>query len=269
MENKIKKNKFSYIPDNFDLNLGDISTEFTSVRQGNQLFFGKFSIEEIKEFIGESGISKTLASRGYEETSIEVNVMSYLDNRIYIKNQRGEILVHMRLKMDDFYFRKINQSLNVVFIDWLLTQNINFGKSKHKGLFQGQEYPGLNLFKEITYFIKLLSEKIGAHGVFNIPEYFHDAVLFHKYFRFLEPSVEVEFLSLISSFTKKNLRNISEAIHNGRVVYKKTGEIYEWKHSEMIYSDLNYIQEQLFGKDYSNELKKIEPIEFIYKEEIS
>jgi hypothetical protein len=28
----------------------------------------------------------------------------------------------------------------------------------------------------------------------------------------------------------------------------------------MIYSDLNYIQEQLFGKDYAGELKKIEPI---------
>ena len=33
----------------------------------------------------------------------------------------------------------------------------------------------------------------------------------------------------------------------------------------MIYSDLNYIQEQLFGKDYAGELKKIEPIEFEYK----
>jgi hypothetical protein len=265
MDNNKKKDKFSYIPDNLELNLGDISTEFSSVRDGNHLFFGRYQNDEIRDILEESGLWKTLELRGYQGTTLEVIVLSYLDNRIYIKNNRGEILVHMRLKMDDFYFKRINQSLKVVYIDWLLTQNIIFGKSKHKGLFQGQEYPGLNIFKEITYFIKVLSEKIGAHGVFNIPEYFHDAVLFHKYFRFLEPQMEVEFLSLISSFSKKNLRSISEAIHTGNVIYKKTGEVYEWKHSEMIYSDLNYIQEQLFGKDYAGELKKIEPIEFEYK----
>jgi hypothetical protein len=266
MDNNKKKDKFSYIPDNLELNLGDISTEFSSVRDGNHLFFGRYQNEEIRDILVESGLWKTLELRGYRNTTLEVNVLSFLDNRIYIKNNKGEILVHMRLKMDDFYFKRIHQSLKVVYIDWLLTQNILFGKSKHKGLFQGQEYPGLNIFKEITYFIKVLSEKIGAHGVFNVPEYFHDAILFHKYFKFLDPQVEVEFLSLISSLPKKNLRNISEAIHNGKIVYKKTGEVYVWKHSEMIYSDLNYIQEQLFGKEYESEIKKIEPVVFEFKE---
>ena len=261
---KNKRNQsFSYLPDNFELNLGDISNEFSTVREGNKLFLGRFHKEEIQELLEESGMWTTLSRRGYVGCNLEINVLSYLDNRIYIKTQKGEVLVHIRLKVDDFYFSKINQSLKLVYIDWLLTQNVQFGKSKQKGLFQGQDYPGLNIFREITNFIKELSVRQGSHGVYNIPEYFHDAILFHKYFRFLDPYIEAEFISLINSFKKRNLRSVSEAIHNGKVFYKNDKKPYDWRHSEMIYSDLNYMQEQLFDETYQQIVKKNSNIEFI------
>lgn len=257
-----KKSSFSYIPENFELNLGDISTEFSSVREGNKLFFGRFHKEEIQDLLEESGIWTILSRRGYVGTILEIVVLSYLDNRIYIKNNKGEILIHMRLKVDDYYFKKVNQTMKLVFIDWLLTQNINFKNSKHKDLFKGQDFPGLNIFKEITYFIKILSDKLGSHGVYNVPEYFHDAILFHKYFKYVDPQVEGEFISIINSFNKKNLRSISEAIHNERLIIKKSNEIYKWKHDEMIYSDLPYIQEQIFDKSYILEVNKYSTTEF-------
>ncbi|NBU98970.1 MAG: hypothetical protein EBS19_12310 [Spirochaetia bacterium] len=46
-----KKSGFSYIPENLELNLGDISTEFSSVREGNSLFFGRFQKEEIQDLL--------------------------------------------------------------------------------------------------------------------------------------------------------------------------------------------------------------------------
>lgn len=252
-----------YLPENLELNLGDISTEFSSVREGNKLFFGRFHKDEIKDILEESGMWTTLSRRGYVGCNLEINVQSFLDNRIYIKTNKGDILVHIRLKTDDFFFKKTNQSLKLIYIDWLLTQNINFGKTKTKGLFEGQEYPGLNLFKEITIFIKLLSIRMGAHGVYNIPEYFHDAVLFHKYFKFLDSSVEGEFQSLIKSFGRKNLRNLSDIIHSGKVLYKMTGEKYVWRHSEMIYSDLDYMVERIFDNSYLKEVEENSNIEFI------
>ena len=81
-----KKSNFSYVPENFELNLGDISTEFSSVREGNKLFFGRFQKEEIQDLLEQSGIWTILSRRGYVGTTLEIVVLSYLDNRIYIKN---------------------------------------------------------------------------------------------------------------------------------------------------------------------------------------
>ncbi len=261
--NSDKKSSFSYVPDNLELNLGDISTEFSSVREGNNLFFGRFHKEEIQDLLEQSGIWTILSRRGFVGTTLEISVLSYLDNRIYIKNNKGEILIHMRLKVDEYYFKKLNQTIKLVFIDWLLTQNVNFKNSKHKDLFQGQDFPGLNIFKEITIFIKKLSDKLGSHGVFNVPEYFHDAILFHKYFKYVDPQIEGEFLSIIKSSNKKNLRSLSEAIHNQKLIIKDSGQVYNWKHAEMIYSDLPYIQDQIFNKTYESEVKKFSNIEFV------
>lgn len=255
-----------YLPENLELNLGDISSEFSSVREGNKLFFGRFHKDEIQDLLEESGIWTTLARRGYVGCNLEINILSYLDNRIYIKTNKGDVLVHIRLKADDFYFKTINQSLKLIYIDWLLTQNINYNKNKPKGLFEGQEYPGLNIFKEITFFIRMLSERLGAHGVYNIPEYFHDAVLFHKYFKFLVPEIEGEFLSLLKFFGKRNVRKLSDDVHSGNIIYAESKEIYQWKHSEMIYSDLDYMQNQIFNDSYSKIVREHSDIKFLWKD---
>ncbi|EMM82226.1 hypothetical protein LEP1GSC037_3876 [Leptospira interrogans str. 2006001854] len=66
---------------------------------------------------------------------------------------------------------------------------------------------------EITSFIKILAAKLGAYGAFNIPEYFHDAVLFHKSFQFVDPEKEGRFRAILQSFNRTNLRELSDQIH--------------------------------------------------------
>jgi hypothetical protein len=70
---------------------------------------------------------------------------------------------------------------------------------------------------------------------------------------------------MLKSFNKKNLRSISEAIHNEKLILKDSNEVYKWKHAEMIYSDLPYIQDQIFDKNYELEVKKYSTAEFKLK----
>lgn len=241
-----------------DLDLIDLNQEFNSSLGLEKSIIGRFSKEDITRMMEEAGMFRKLMARGYPKVFLEIMPLSELDNRIYIKDKKGEILVHIRLKLNDFYLKQIKEVLKMVYIDWLLTQNIKMGKLKgKKALFVGQEYPGLNVFTEIQKFIYKLMVIIGAHGIFNVPEYFHDAVLFHKNFKFVDPQKEGNFRALIQSFSNYSLRNISKFIHSNKVKNAKTGEIYTWKNGEMLYTHDSYLNEKIFNDDYFTKVKKM------------
>ncbi|EMO27896.1 hypothetical protein LEP1GSC170_0856 [Leptospira interrogans serovar Bataviae str. HAI135] len=89
----------------------DISREFhTSLGIENRLF-NRFSQEEVKEMFESAGIFRILKVRGYQDYEISLDGISDMDNRIYIKDPSGGILVHMRLKFSDFQFKKTGSFL--------------------------------------------------------------------------------------------------------------------------------------------------------------
>lgn len=97
--------------DGQELGMIDISREFhTSLGIENRLF-NRFSQEEVKEMIESAGIFRILKVRGYQDYEISLDGISDMDNRIYIKDLSGGILVHMRLKFSDFQFKKTGSFL--------------------------------------------------------------------------------------------------------------------------------------------------------------
>lgn len=251
-DKKSDKKEFEFSPDFYELSLDETNLELKGSRLDSQnLLFARFSLEEIREMLTEARIFDALEERGYKNYSLELQVLSELDNRIFVKTKEREILIHLRLKMNDFFLSKHNLNLKMIYIDWLLTQNIRMGKLVgKKKLFEGQEYPGLNVFKEVTRFIHRLSQRMGSHGIFNVPEYFHDAVLFHKSFKFLNPTKEGVFRSLIKQFTNLSLRKISELVHSHKIFNETKEEVFLWRANEMFYSDLEEINKKVFNSEY-------------------
>lgn len=240
------------------LGLIDVNREFKTHLGIEDTLFNRFSVKEVEDLLKEAGMFEILSFRGFPETKLEIHGISDVDNRIFIKTKEDEILVHMRLKFSDFLFKKIKESFPMVYIDWLLSQNVRLGKlGEKKKLFEGQEYPGLNIMNEITQFIRMLTKKIGAAGAFNIPEYFHDAVLFHKNFKFLAPEKEGEFRALLRCFKKENLRTLSGAIHSGKILDAQTNQPYSWTYGEMVSSINTYLEKSLFDEEYDSIVARI------------
>ncbi|MBE7412610.1 MAG: hypothetical protein L6Q54_10145 [Leptospiraceae bacterium] len=240
-----------------NLELIDISKDLNTSLGLEKEIFGKFTIDEVRDMLVYSNMFTVLKERGYPDPILEIEVFSELDNRIFLKTKSNEILVHIRLKVSDFSLKKKNESFRMVYIDWLLTQNIRFKNIRDaKKLFRGQKYPGLNVMTELTAFLLLLTRKLGAKGVFNIPEYFHDAVLFHKNFKFLDPIKEGKFRSLLSIFKKNNLRFLSNSIHNKKIFNVTENQVYEWQFGEMLYTDDDYLNNIVFDENYYDLVEK-------------
>lgn len=239
-----------------NLDLVDLNQEFSS-NLGADRFFGRFSREEMVSYLQEAHIFEALEARGYKNTQLQLEILSEMDNRIFIRSARGELLVHMRLKMSDFQAKKWRESFRLVFIDWLLTQNVKLGKTKHpEKLLKGQEYPGLSIIAELTNFIRVLAKKMGAHGAFNVPEYFHDAVLFHRNFQFVDAEKEGVFRAILSQFRSLGLRKLSNLIHSGKVM-KESTEIYTWSYGEMLSCTDTYLNNLVFSNDYFDKVQRV------------
>lgn len=122
-----------------NLDLLDFTNEFSTSLNIEKLIFGKFSNEDIEKMLEEAKILKKIKERGYSNFTVATDPISDLDNRIYVKAESGEILIHIRLKVSDFYVKAIQENRKMMYIDWLLTQNIKLGKLKDKKiLFQGK-----------------------------------------------------------------------------------------------------------------------------------
>ncbi|MCU0825314.1 MAG: hypothetical protein MUF77_11810 [Leptospira sp.] len=251
-----KKNQSDWL--NLDeLSLVDVSRELNTSLNMEPKLFNRFRKEEIDDLLKESGLLHAVEVRGFPKSFIELEVLNDYDNRIYIKTADKRILVHMRLKVSQFQMKGDDEQFPMIYIDWLLTQNLKFepGGLK-KELYFGQEYPGLNVLNEFTIFILNLSKTLGTSGAFNVPEYFHDAVLFSRKFRFIDPEKEGTFRALIKSFRGINLRNLSSRIHQNKVCFDD-GEPYQWKYGEMISCTDVYLEKKVFQESY---FKKVEEV---------
>ncbi|WP_411824862.1 hypothetical protein [Leptospira sp. 'Mane'] len=249
-----------------ELSLVDVSRELNTSLNMEPRLFNRFRKDEVQEILLESGLLKAVQSRGFPNSVLSLEVLNDYDNRVYIKTDRDKILVHMRLKVSQFHMKGDDEQFPMIYIDWLLTQNLNFTDEKiKKELYFGQEYPGLNVLNEITDFIRLLSQKLGTSGAFNVPEYFHDAVLFSRKFRFIDPEKEGTFRALISSFKGTNLRVLSSQIHQNKVCFV-SGEPYEWKYGEMISCTDIYLEKKVFQDSYFKKVEEIkQKLRFILK----
>ncbi|MDF3820608.1 hypothetical protein P3G55_11890 [Leptospira sp. 96542] len=240
-----------------ELSLVDVSRELNTSLNMEPKLFNRFRREEVETLLRSSGLLYAVEVRGFPNSIIEIEILNDYDNRVYIKTSNDKILVHMRLKVSQFQLKGDDEQFPMIYIDWLLTQNLNFepGGLK-KELYFGQEYPGLNVLNEFTEFIRLLSKTLGTSGAFNVPEYFHDAVLFSRKFRFIDPEKEAVFRALIKNFRGINLRNLSSKIHKNEVCYED-GEPYVWKYGEMISCTDVYLEKKVFQESY---FKKVDEL---------
>jgi hypothetical protein len=69
---------------------------------------------------------------------------------------------------------------------------------KYKKQLPGQKYPGLGVGYEFHKMLITLAEEAGRDGLMDVPEHFHNAVMYHEGgFHFVSPQHEAFFLRVL------------------------------------------------------------------------
>ncbi len=235
--------------------------------ENKTFIFGKFSEQEIFELLSWSGIFEKIQKKGYKDVRLELQYLSEMDQRIFIK-WNEEVLVHIRLKISNFRFRFSPNvpTKTLLYIDWLMTRDPLRKQKIEKSLFQGQDAPGLGIFNEIADFIFNLCLGLGVKGSFNIPEYFHDALLFHRHFRFYDPQREAFFRALIRDLRHLKAKKITEALSNNQI-YDQDDQIVQWIPGEMITLIDPVFSDFIWNKEYFMKvIRYLKRYKFYFKE---
>ncbi len=200
----------------------------------------RFNEQEIMDILTRLNIIKKLEKSGFANILLEIDLRSYLDQRIYVyydNKDRDHILIEIRMTNGDGY-RQIKHAVNrreycFLLIEWLVMQNPRISLWKKGRRFPGQDFPGLPLGYALIDFFQIIAKKLELDGLLCFPEFFHNAYFYSRYFYFADHDKQAEFLSVLRDLCVFDIDLISNMIESN-LVEGKDKEIYEWVSKEMV-----------------------------------
>jgi hypothetical protein len=127
---------------------------------------------------------------------------------------------------------------------------------KYKKQLPGQKYPGLGVGYEFHKMLITLAEEAGRDGLMDVPEHFHNAVMYHEGgFHFVSPQHEAFFLRVFDhlkpEIASHSLASVSWAFHL-EFVKDENGDVIKWKPEEQI-CPTSLRMKKYFGSSEYNE----------------
>jgi hypothetical protein len=249
MKEATKRNKlFRFLYNTVNIDIG--ATTFDSAklfdeRKRNTLFMNRYSPDEMNYILKKVGLFSHLHSLGFDKLIIDI----YRDEEYihYLRIFSGEkdircLLVDLRLSESRFIPQKLNTVsentvFDIFFIEWLQSQNPFIDVfPENKPQLPGQKRPGLGCLRYLIAMMDQVEGEVSRDGFLDIPDHFHLAVMYSKYFNFFNPYIEGEIHALMRDLSDYSLSDITWGVLTESVFEKKTDVPYVYHPSEEIFS---------------------------------
>jgi len=242
--------------DLFELDIG---------RRGGGFFLGFYSKEGIILALEKYGVFSLLKQKGYPDIYTDINTQDPYKHRIafYRKaKSKKNLIIEMVLRKDFFELNmpftcKYNgQKFAALVIDWLLFQNIEQDFTLDRPRLPGQRFPGLGLSGVVLELLLIICWRLNLDGIINVPEHYHNAYLYAKMFRYLDPKIEAKLIALQKTFKKMPLAKLTWGIEWNCVRDLNTNQPLVWFAQEQILPMHKELQKIFKSNEYKNSVQK-------------
>ncbi len=241
---------------------GEIFAELEG-RKGSSLFLGRYSLNEVIAVLSKKGFLKEARKRYLWPLAFELNSSEYPLQRlqIFFRDKKPEnLIVDFKFREVDFlpkivpaFFPPLPPQKSLAF-EWLTLQNplAKFAES-HTPL-PGQTRPGLSIGTKIMDLFVYLGRISHKDCLLAFPAYFHNAILFSRYFRFWNPYKEGEVIGIRRLFSHMPLKQLAWIIHLN-CLRREDGSVFEWAAEEQLYPLTRPLKEYFESKPYREIVK--------------
>lgn len=233
-------------------------------RRGTVLFLGRYTINEVSGVLAKMGFFKEARKRGLWP------IVTDLDSSEYPPLQRFRIfhremipdrlIVDLKIREGVFHPQgklvapaPLREFTALVF-EWLTLQNPEAEFTERHGSLPGQQHPGLGMSKRIMDIFIYLGRTAGKDSLLAFPAFYHNAVLFSRYFRFANPAKEAEVQTIRRTFTHVPIKQMAWIVYLG-CLKNADGSAYEWRAEEQVLPLAKDVREHFDSRAYRDRVK--------------
>ncbi|MBS3819807.1 hypothetical protein KGY73_09945 [bacterium] len=260
---KFKSMKNSQRNNSFTLNKEDINLDL-SRKRGSSLFLGKYSIQEVEAVLKKRNFLKEAQKRGLLPLKSHLNSSEFPLQRFQLfhkKKKPKNLIVDLKIKEGKLnldpkrpWLASFSQ-FRYLILEWLTLQNPLQDFSSNQIPLPGQEHPGLSLGKKVMNLFVYLARLNRNDGILAYPAYFHNALLFSRYFYFFNPEKQGEILAIRKTFSDVPFRKLAWIIHL-KCLREKDKNVYEWNAEEQVYPLNKDLKNYFDSKEYKKKAKQ-------------
>ncbi len=234
--------------------------------KGSSLFLGRYTMNEVVAVLGKKNFLKDARRRRLWPLEFDLDSSEYPLQKLRIFHEQKspeKLIVELKIKEGMFIpKRRLASSVSLLeykflILEWLTLQNPLLNFSGERSALPGQKYPGLNLAKKVLDIFIYLARLTGKDGILAFPAYFHNSLIFSRYFHFLNPEKSAEIQTIRNSFPQLSFSKLAWIVHLGCLKDKK-GKKYEWKAEEMVYPLDKSLKDYFDSRTYKDKVNEQE-----------
>lgn len=243
----------------------DISLELSQSR-GSILFLGRYSLHEVLQVLKKKNFIKEAQKRNLWPLVFQVDSSGFPLQRFQIFYRSAEpknLVVDLKIKEGFFSFTphlslKLGKKrYRFLFLEWLTLQNPRLSFTEKDLPLPGQKHPGLKLSRKVMNLFVYVARLIQADGIMAFPAYFHNAVLFSRYFKFVNPAKEAEVRTIRKTAVSVPIKQLAWIVYWG-CLRREDGRYYEWLSSEQLYPLSKDLKKYFLSHEYRQKVKEAE-----------
>ena len=234
-----------------------------AVKKGSSLFLGRYSMKEVLAVLDKRSFFKEARKRFLWPLAFELDSSEYPLQRlqIFLREAKPEnTIVDIKLKEAEFVPKGALEGLpsmppqKALAFEWLTLQNPVLKFSEHFTPLPGQALPGLSLGPKVLHLFMYVGRVARKDCLLAYPAYFHNALLFSRYFRFWNPGKEGEVLAIRSLFSHSPLKQLAWVVHLS-CLKRGDGTPYEWTAEEQVLPLSRALKAYFDSREYRDAVK--------------
>jgi hypothetical protein len=240
----------------------EVLFELTGENPGNHLF-GRYDTAAVREIALKAGLYRGLERLGYPDPILSLSCADPSEQRICFfagETVRERILVELRMQMTNFHPRRAigpfteETSFRMLVLLWLVLSNPDKDFPVDRPRLPGQLRPGLGLLDEMFVFLRAFSRELAVDGILDVPEHYHTALFYSRYFRYLDPVVEGRLQAIDRDLSGAPLALVSDAIKRGCLVDLSDGSPLPWQPTEQVMTERGPLGRFLRSQEYQENI---------------
>jgi len=241
----------------------DILSDLTR-EKATSLFLGRFSMTEVLAVLGKKNLFREAQSRRLWPLAFDLDSSAYPVQRLRIFHEEKDpekVVVDLKIREGRLAPKDYLQlgpeffEYDFLVLEWLTLQNPLLSFSEKRPPLPGQQHPGLGLRKKVVDIFGYLARLLRKDGLLAFPAYFHNALLFSRFFYFLNPEKLAEVLAIEKSFPKIPFKHLAWIVYLN-CLRREDGRAYEWRAEEQVYPITKALKIHFESKAYKRKVKQ-------------